>query len=329
MKANPIEANIDFEKDGVQHGHLRLPHSRDMSAWGSVLIPVTQVKNGDGPSALLTGGNHGDEYEGPIALSKLAATLKAEDVQGRVIIVPAMNYPAFQAGRRLSPIDEGNLNRLFPGRPDGTPTEKIADYFTRTLLPLADLVLDIHSGGRSLDFVPFAAMHKLGNPEQDAAAEAAMRAFGAPYAMYMKELDPAGLYDTEAEIQGKVFVTTELGGGGTATPESVAIAERGVANVLKHAGVLMGEVDAQDSQMLDMTADGSFVMSESAGLLEPCAGLGDRVEAGDAVARVWSVEDPGAAPDVYRAAIDGIVAARHFPSRIGRGDCVVVVAQLG
>src|ERR1700761_2354582 len=108
MRPSPISPTVDFSADGVQHGFLRLPYSRDDSAWGSVMIPMTVVKSGEGPCALLTGGNHGDEYEGPIALFDLARTLKAEDVTGRVIIVPAMNYPAFRAGTRTPPIDRGN-----------------------------------------------------------------------------------------------------------------------------------------------------------------------------------------------------------------------------
>ena len=118
----------------------------------------------------MTGANHGDEYEGPIALLKLANSLEPSKVSGRVIIVPAMNYPAFRAGTRTSPIDAGNLNRIFPGRPDGSVTEKIADYFQRFLLPLADIVLDYHSGGRTLDFLPFAAAHELPDKEQERAA---------------------------------------------------------------------------------------------------------------------------------------------------------------
>ena len=74
-----------------------------------------------------------------------------DDIQGRVIIVPAMNYPAFQSGDRVSPIDDINLNRTFPGKPDGTVTQIIADYFSRTLLPMSEYVLDIHSGGKTLD----------------------------------------------------------------------------------------------------------------------------------------------------------------------------------
>lgn len=323
---NPITATIDFNKDGVQHGHLRLPYSHDGSAWGSIMIPITQVKNGVGPTALLSGANHGDEYEGPIALSKLANRLDADQVQGRVIIVPAMNFPAFQAGRRVSPIDGGNLNRLFPGKPDGSITEKIADYFSTTLLGMADYVLDIHSGGKSLDFVPFAAMHRHDNPKQDAACEAAMLAFGAPYAMYMVEMDPAGLYDTEAETQGKVFVTTELGGGGSTTAKTVAIADRGITNFLRHAGILSGDVLPAESRLLDMTGEGCFITATCSGLIEPCVDLGDTVTKSDPIAQVWSIDHPGRDPQIFHAAIDGILAARHFPSLVEVGDCIAVIA---
>src|SRR5262245_38956354 len=103
MRPSPVTATVDFDKDGVQHGFLKLPYSRDDSAWGAVMMPVTVVRNGEGPTALLTGANHGDEYEGPIALMELAAGLQAAQVIGRVIIVPAMNYPAFRAGTRTSP----------------------------------------------------------------------------------------------------------------------------------------------------------------------------------------------------------------------------------
>ena len=72
MKPSPVKSTIDFGQDGLQHGFLKLPHSHDESAYGSVMIPISMAKNGEGPTALLTGGNHGDEYEGPIALFDLS-----------------------------------------------------------------------------------------------------------------------------------------------------------------------------------------------------------------------------------------------------------------
>ncbi|MBR8189386.1 N(2)-acetyl-L-2,4-diaminobutanoate deacetylase DoeB [Burkholderia vietnamiensis] len=336
MRASPITPTVDLDADGVQHGFLKLPYSRDDSAWGAIMIPIAVVKRGDGPTVLLTGGNHGDEYEGPVALSKLAGSLKAADVTGRVIVVPFMNYPAFCAGRRTSPIDAGNLNRSFPGRPDGTVTEKIADYFQRHLLPLATHVLDIHAGGRTLDFVPFAAIHVLENREQEARCERAMRAFGAPYSMRMLELDSVGLFDTAAEAAGKVFVSTELGGGGTSTAASVAIAERGVRGFLEHAGVLAKRDDAsaavraapRTTTLLDMPDGSCFTTSEHRGLLEMCRDLGSEVEAGDVLARVHDIDRTGGAPVEYVARRRGLLAARHFPGLVQAGDTIAVVADI-
>jgi N2-acetyl-L-2,4-diaminobutanoate deacetylase len=331
MRASPISATVDFDADGEQHGFLKLPYSRNDSAWGAVMIPVTVVKHGDGPTALVTGGNHGDEYEGPIALSKLASTLRADDINGRVIIVPFMNYPAFKAAARTSPIDAGNLNRSFPGKPDGTVTEKIADYFQRHLLPLADYVLDIHAGGRTLDFLPFAAIHVLNDATQQARCEAAMRAFGAPYSMRMLELDSVGLYDSAAEEAGKVFVSTELGGGGSSTAKSVAITERGVHGFLAHAGIIEKETaqgQARTTTLLDMPDSDCYTTSEHAGMLEMCLDLGDIVQAGDVLARVHDITRTGTAPVEYRAKRAGLLAARHFPGLVQTGDTVAVIAEI-
>jgi len=123
-----LTAEIDFDRDGKQHGFIRLPYSVYRSAYGWIPIPVACIKNGDGPRVLLMAGNHGDEYEGQVALGKLIRSLEAEKVHGRIIILPSANFPAAMAGMRTSPLDEGNLNRSFPGDPYGGPTAQIADY---------------------------------------------------------------------------------------------------------------------------------------------------------------------------------------------------------
>lgn len=328
MRPSPISPTIDLDAEGVQHGFLKLPYSRDDAAWGAVMIPITVIRNGQGPTALLTGANHGDEYEGAIALAKLANTLRAEEVSGCVIIVPFMNYPAFRAGTRTSPIDRGNLNRTFPGKPDGTVTEKIADYVQRHLLPRADFVLDIHSGGRTLDFLPFAAIHVLDDKAQQARCSAAMQAFNAPYSMTLLELDAVGMFDTAAEAAGKVFVSTELGGGGSATARSVAVADRGVRQFLIHCGICRGELEQRPTVRLDMPDGDCYVTSLHDGLLEMCRDLGDTVRKGELIARVHDVRRTGTAPVDYHARRDGLLAARHFPGLIGCGDTLAVVAEI-
>lgn len=328
MKPNPITSTVPFDQDGVHHGFLQLPYSRDDSAWGSIMIPICVVRNGYGPTALLTGANHGDEYEGPVALQELAYHLDPSQITGRVIIVPAFNFPAFRAGKRSSPIDAGNLNRSFPGAPDGSVTQKIADYFQRTLIPLSDIVLDIHAGGKTLDFVPFAAAHILDDKHQQEACVAAMDAFNAPYSIMMLEIDSAGMYDSAAEDLGKVFVSTELGGGGTSTASSNAIAKKGISNLLIHAGILHGELEVAESQMLDMPDSDCFVFSETDGLFEAMVNLGDMVKKGDLIARVWPIDRTGVKPLHYYAKRDGMLTSRHFPGLIQTGDCLSVVATL-
>lgn len=327
MRPSPISATVDFDAEGIQHGFLRLPYSRDDAAWGSVMIPITVVRNGDGPTALLTGGNHGDEYEGPIALFDLARSLRVDEMQGRVIIIPAMNQPAFAAGTRTSPIDRGNMNRSFPGRPDGTVTEKIADYFNRVLLPMADVVLDFHSGGKTLDFLPFCAAHILPDKQQEAEAFRLVRSFGAPYSVKMLEIDAVGMYDTAAEKMGKVFVTTELGGGGTASAQTARIALQGCRNLLVTAGILHGKAAPQPTQWLDMPDGDCFTFAEDAGLIRFLADLGDRVENGQTIAMIYPMGRTGLDPVELRVRRSGMFTARHFPGLVKPGDCVAVIAE--
>jgi len=326
MRDSPVQSTIALNSSGKHYGHLVLPHSRDDSAWGSVMIPITVIAGGSGPTALLTGANHGDEYEGPLALLELSQTLEPEHLRGRVIIVPFMNFPAFRAGTRTSPIDRGNMNRAFPGRPDGEITEKIADYFQRKLLPQADIVLDFHSGGKTLDFLPYAASHILENKEQEARCRAARDAFNAPYSLDMLEIDAVGMYDTAAEGLGKTFVTTELGGGGTSTPETVAIARKGVRNLLIHAGILTGTAALSESQHLTQPDENCYHFAPISGLVELVVSLGGSLGRGDLLARIWNTESTGQPPQEIRAKMDGILITRHHPGLIKTGDCLAVLA---
>jgi N-alpha-acetyl-L-2,4-diaminobutyrate deacetylase len=193
-------------------------------------------------------------------------------------------------------------------------------------LPLADVVVDIHAGGKTLDFVPFAAAHVLPDKAQQARCVGAMQAFNAPYSMMLLEIDAAGMYDTAAEEMGKVFVSTELGGGGTATARSSAIAKKGLRNVLIHAGILRGAPAVESSTRLDMPSAECFTFSEHDGLVEPSVDLGQAVRKGDLLARVWTIDRTGLPAADYRAGMDGILVARHFPGRITLGDCLAVLA---
>lgn len=323
---NPITATIPFDQDGVHHGHLVLPWSRDDSAWGTLRIPICVVKNGAGPTALVTGGNHGDEYEGPLAIVEWANSVDLNTVSGRIIAVPFMNYPAFKAAKRTSPIDGGNMNRVFPGNPGGSVSEKIADYFQNTLLAMADCILDFHSGGKTLDFVCLAASHVLDDKDQQERCAAARDAFGAPYSLSMREIDSAGMYDDAAEALGKTFVTTELRGGGSNSPQSVAIARRGLRNFLIHCKIVDMQPEPMPSRNLVQPDSDCFHFAEQDGMIELTVDLASQVQAGEVIARIWPINATGNPPLQIRANRNGILIARHFPGLVQNGDCLAVLA---
>ncbi|MBK8907151.1 MAG: N-alpha-acetyl diaminobutyric acid deacetylase DoeB [Rhodospirillales bacterium] len=323
-----VSCTVDFEANGRQAGFMTVPHSRNDSAWGSLQIPIVCVKNGEGPTALFIGGSHGDEYEGPIALIKLAKSLSAADVSGRVIIIPCLNLPAVRTATRLSPIDGRNMNRVFPGNPEGTITDLIADFVYRSILPLADAVVDLHAGGKTLNYLPSVVMHHLDDPELMVRTFAALKSFGAPIGMILRELDTQGMLDTAVEEMGKIFISTELGGIGTSSATSVGIAERGVYKLLRHFGVLAGFADLSKQTRLMHTPDAAgFTIVAHAGILEMIVDLGDEVAAGDVLARIYDYEDLERPPAEYAAKTAGMVFCRHAPGLIQRGDCLAVIAQ--
>lgn len=328
LPASPISPSIPLDQRGISHGYLNLPHSRDDSAYGAIMIPISVVTNGDGPTVLLTGGNHGDEYHGPLALTKFVNGVDLTDVQGRIIVVPYMNQPAFYGSVRNSPIDGANLNRVFPGSPTGGVTQKIADYLTRCLLPISDAVLDIHDGGKTLEFLPMAASHVMEDKAGESRNWAAALAFGAPYVTKLVELDMLGMWDGVVEDSGTPFLSTEISGGGTTRPSSTKITLDGVRNVLRHWGALAGDAPATNSVVLDIPEDDAYLISYTEGLIEWLVDLGDQIAAGQPVARIYDTVRLGADPVEVSATIDGIIAMRHFPGLVKMGDAIAMQARV-
>jgi len=145
-----VFSDIDWNAPGKQVGTLSLPHSPDDDAWGVIPFAAASIKNGDGPVVVVSGAVHGDEYEGPVVIGELLRQTRVQDVRGQLILLPGFNGPAMRAGRRTSPIDHLNLNRVFPGDDFGSPTQQIARYVADHIFTRADFYLDLHAGGRTL-----------------------------------------------------------------------------------------------------------------------------------------------------------------------------------
>lgn len=320
---------IDFGKEGKQMGTLDVPQSTNSSGWRTQYLPITVVKNGRGPTALLFGGNHGDEYEGPVALLNLARTLQPDQIQGRVIIVPMLNRPAIEAGTRLSPIDGQNMNRAFPGERLGSITTIIAHYVTHALFPLADLVIDIHSGGRSAHMLASVNMHHVPDKKQMEAMLNAGIAWGAPYVFIYRDVGGEGLLPGYAEKLGKVTLGTEIGSASQFGVEMVAIAENGVKNVLRHRGILAGDVVAPERppEVVGATERDDYVMAPVSGIFEPFFEMGAQLTAGQVMGQIHSVEEPFRRPTPVHALTDGMLISRRAFPLTRQGDCVATLVR--
>ena len=319
--------DISFDKDGKYISSLRIPHSTNTSGWGSLLLPVIVIRNGDGLTVLFTGGNHGDEYEGPVALRKLAISLKPEEIRGQVIIVPYLNYPAVLAGTRLSPVDGLNMNRSFPGNPEGSMTQMIADFVYRELVLRSDVVIDFHSGGNSMIFEPCTVIHHLEDVEQMRNTIAAARKFGAPISLVLRELDSTGMLDTAVENSGKIFISTELGGGGSVSPRTLRIAENGIQNILRHFKVLpVNSEQVPETRFMETPDVGGYLMAPQEGLYETLVELGDPVKKGQPLGRIHSITHIDAPPVEVQSQIDGVLITRAGSAPVKNGDTIAVIA---
>lgn len=323
-----IWTELDFERDGKQVGTLNLPYSVTRSAYGVIAIPACVVRNGAGPTALLMAGNHGDEYEGQIALAKTIRALEPGAIAGRVIILPALNLPAAMAGTRVSPLDDRNLNRSFPGEPAGTPTQQIAYYLDSVLFPIADQVCDFHSGGSSLQYMVFASAHEGADPGVTARGLAALRAFGAPLSVLWQTGSDLSFASHAAMRHGAPYLGGEFGGGGTVSREGVALVERGISRLLAHMGIT-GKANAAPAEAVRMVKVPSrehFVYAPEPGLFEPAVELGEMVQEGRLCGHVHFVDNPARAPVPCHFKAEGfVVCKRHF-GRVERGDCVAHLA---
>lgn len=320
---------VDFEAQGKQVGTLNIPHSPHEDAWGATMIPLAVIANGNGPTLILTGGNHGDEYEGPIALGEIVRDLDPGAIQGRLIILPALNIPAVMAGRRTSPVDGLNLNRTYPGDPAGTISQQISAFMCDVVYPMGDAFVDLHSGGSSLDILPSAIVEPAPSAEHHRRNVEAVMAFDAPLTVVISNLGEARTSTASAVAAGLTTVGTEMGGGGTVGLESLGVCRRGVRNVLAHFGLTEPVAPAlrrEERTLLEIPGEKGYVFATGDGVFEPFHPNGTSVSAGQGAGRIHFLDDPMRPPQDLFYGQDGIVYGRRQPGRVSRGNCCLVVA---
>jgi predicted deacylase len=328
ISSENISCDLDFDSDGKRLGNLNLKFSDNRHAFDKIPIPVAVIKNGSGPTLLLTAGNHGDEYEGQVILRRLIHQLEPEQINGRIIMLPALNYPAVLGNSRVSPLDQGNLNREFPGNEHGLPTSAIAHFVSSYLLPMADAGIDLHSGGSQTYYLPSVFLCSCKDPEIMDKSLAMAEAFNAPFAFMVRGEGSATGLDPIAHNQTVPFISTELSGGANVDIVATEIGMQGVKNVFQFLGLQGAGPSSESTTRFLNGIDGMHhVSAPFSGIFEPYHELGTAVVKGDIAGMLYSTEEVERSPQPLFFENDGIVMVRRNGARVRRGSHVFMVAE--
>lgn len=278
----------------------QLPRDSKASAWievgpradgGDWRLPLLYVTGATaGPTLLVLGAVHGDEYEGVETIPEVFRRVAPDALQGFLLMVPICNVPAYESVLRSSPIDGLNLARVFPGDPDGTITQRIAYWIAQKLIKPADFVIDLHSGGVTAE-IPSLIGFTQSDDELGRRSRAGALAFGAPVVWEHPPPTPPGRTLSAAADFGVPAIYTEAGGGGYAHPSDVDCFTTGVINVMKHLDMLDGQPQLQPVTH-HLSGDGnmdSVISTPAAGYFRSDVTLLDEVSAGQ---RLGTVRDP-------------------------------------
>ncbi len=330
---------LDLDSPGRRDYWVALEHD---SIWGDHLMPLTVLVGPDvaaGRGLVAFGANHGNEYEGPLAIKRLAQEIDPAHVLGRIILVPVLNMAAFRAGTRESAQDDGvNLNRAFVEGAGKSPalggiTHRIAAFVRESIWPRVHVVLDLHSGGDVARFALCANFHPLPDPEQSRVIEETARWFGVPLLMVYQNQTP-GLLPSEAERLGKITVGTELGWGRAVNPLGVRYGRQGVLAAAIHHGQLRGEIEPighhRDStqRVVEMVDRACFTVAPFAGHYESVIDCGQTVAAGEPVGYLHDFDHPDMPAWPVAAGVDGILIAQAWVAPVQQGQHIAVVGKL-
>lgn len=323
-----VQLSVNLNAVGKQHGHLKISVTSHARSPYQLHIPVCIIRGSKpGPVITVLAGLHGDEYEGTLTLQRLARELTHNDIRGCLILLPSINTQAMPEGLRQNPVDGQNLDYAFPGSVNGSVSEKLAYEITRHFIIPSELVVDLRSGGRHLQFIPSAAIRFNTDKKLRASSESAMIAFGAPNSLRL----PAS--ETENCLQGTVaglnkdYVQTELGGGVGYGIQSLAIAHTGCLNILRHRGMLNNELTLASTRLLEVRDDSYYVHAPASGLFEPLTYLGENVWQNEAMANIVAINDTQGGPIAVPAPRSATMIATHPGGFVNQGDLIAILAE--
>lgn len=295
-------------------------------------IPITVIAGDqDGPTLLALAGVHGAEYSPIVATQRLGQLIVPEGLSGTLILIHMANQGAYIQHRLgVHPADGKNINRVFPGKRDGTISEAIAYYLTSTLYPLADAVLDLHSGDGNEMLKPSWTGFYETAPRQDVVerSRALAHAFGiqhiVPFQWDVSDPSKAIWGGSAAIAMGVPSLDVEAGGRGLYDPQAITQIEEGVQRVMVYLGMLKRDFAPLPKPI--MIGKRESVSSPVTGSWVPLIAAGEHVKAGDLVGYVTDYH--GVRQFEVRAPMDGLVLIRLEAPPVSAGMTVATIAQV-
>jgi predicted deacylase len=253
-------------------------------------LPVT-IFHGvrHGPVLALVAGNHGREFSPILALQRVRALLDPGEIRGTVILVHVANMPSFL--RRtiyFNPIDDKNLNRMYPGKKDGTSSERIAYAITTEVIEQSDYLVDLHAGDGNESLRHYVYMPEMGDERLDGAIREMVLSFGFDHIVVDRgrPTDPENaIYcSSAATTRGKPAFTSESGQLGTRDEAAIERVVRGVLSLMRHLDMLDGEPDRVEDPVFLFPTE--VLRSPATGILYPHVERGYTVAEGSLIATI-------------------------------------------
>jgi predicted deacylase len=288
----------------------------------SVEVPIAIVHGSrPGPRIAVTAGIHGAEYVSIAALREVVLGLDPSAVAGSIVAVVTANPAAFAARSiYVNPLDGLNLNRQFPGDPHGSPTQRLADWLTRSVIAGSDAFLDMHCGDMNEALVSFTGIEETGDAAVDARSRELAEAYGLRYLLIRPS---PGTTTTAAAALGIPAVLGEVGGQGRWPRDDVALHAAGFRRLLKAAGVV-DEAPAMLAHRTEVLPTEAWMRATTSGYWHPAVEVGDRISAGTPIGEVQDAF--GTVLEHPAAAIDGVVIFLVTSLAMNAGDPLLALA---
>jgi predicted deacylase len=277
----------------------------------------------------LVSGSHGTEYASIIAVEKLIQSLDPAKVAGTVVILPLVNIQSFlQKVPHVNPVDGKSMNRFYPGKQDGTQTERASWLITKQVVERCDYLIDYHGGDLDENLRPYSYWAKTGNQKQDAITHDMVLAFGLDHIIIVNDrpADPnASRYlDSTASTRGKPAIAVEAGHAGTVETDDVEALTNGTLNVMRYLKMLPGEASAIEHPV--WIAKINPMVSDKDGIFYPAVQRGTYVEQGMKVGYVTDYF--GNTISEARAPSAGVVLYICSVPSMKKGDTVAYVGEI-